>query len=125
MKHYIENRIYSTTQASPGAIQRPVSLGFIGDGVDFVKSATDHSKQMEEQQKRWKQNIPQGQAFSTDPEGHNLNRTYGTAVDDRQYSTPPVGDYGMVSPQRNPQGVYGPNMYNASASNTEWGRRQF
>lgn len=82
MKHYIENRLYSTTQASPGAIQRPVSLGFIGDGVDFVKSATDHSEQMAVQQDRWKQSIPQGEAFSTNPSGLHIKRTYGS---DTQY----------------------------------------
>lgn len=48
MKHYIQNPTYSTTQASPGAITRPISLGFINDGMNFVATAVQHGKDANE-----------------------------------------------------------------------------
>lgn len=127
MKHYVSNPHYTTESWHERA--QPFRYDGLSTGTSNIMQAKmnvdEIQAKQQEQQDRWKQNIPQGQPFSTNPEGHNLSRTYGTAVDNSQYSTPPVGDYGLVSPQRNPQGVYGPNMYNASARNTEWGRRQF
>lgn len=80
MKHYIQNPIYSTTNVNAHNI--PDTLGFARSAGDIARSvSTIHEARranMDYQKEQWKQNIPQGQAFSTDPEGHNLSRTYGT-----------------------------------------------
>ena len=108
MKHYIQNRIYSTTNVNAHNI--PDTLGFARSAGDIARSVnTIHEARqanIEKQKEQWKQNIPQGQTFSTDPEGSNLRRTYGTAVDNRQYSNTPVGDYGLMGVPQAPEGDY-------------------
>lgn len=81
MKHYIQNAQYSTTQATPGAITRPISLGFINDGMNFVSSAVQHGKDANEAMINSipKSNNPIDSYMPPEQVGRG-KRTYGTPI---------------------------------------------
>lgn len=81
MKHYIQNPTYSTTQATPGAITRPISLGFINDGMNFVSTAVQHGKDANEAMINSipKSNNPLDSYMPPEQVGRG-KRTYGTPI---------------------------------------------